>query len=380
MPEELPKASHFSVIQLWDPAKNTITVENTTHVLTQTTQKIENTRIRKGVGSASNSEFLFNENRAFEFSINGTFDGYYDTDGRLQGTTQFQILDDQGIAFTPASAKGIIVTLDGVIQEPEVAYTISGDQIIFANPPLGSGNKNGSTYKGVTFYGKIFQFKDDQYNTKYLKKIRNIFQRSGRWIDAANQIERNAEFIINETIGYGKETHTSIDWNTKQDDYEANLRAILDAYQHDIRFGGNVKTIDYSSIFNSDDDYLYIQNQKTNTNDLFSYATRLAKLAIRNWDYIDQNVLYFGGANTVTVSDTANLAVGMFITSGTAFASGTKIVSIDTPTQVTLSNVALANSSQSGGAPVGETSISGTDVATGNNPTSTAVVEPGNSF
>ena len=108
MPEELPKASHFSVIQLWDPAKNTITVENTTHVLTQTTQKVENTRIRKGVGSASNSEFLFNENRAFEFSINGTFDGYYDTDGRLQGTTQFQILDDQGIAFTPASAKGII--------------------------------------------------------------------------------------------------------------------------------------------------------------------------------------------------------------------------------------------------------------------------------
>jgi len=380
MPEELPKASHFSVIQLWDPAKNTITVENTTHVITQTTQKIENTRIRKGVGSASNSEFLFNENRAFEFSINGTFDGYYDTDGRLQGTTQFQILDDQGIAFTPASAKGIIVTLDGVIQEPEVAYTISGDQIIFANPPLGAGNKNGSTYKGVTFYGKIFQFKDNQYNTKYLKKIRNIFQRSGRWIDAANQIERNAEFIVNETIGYGKETHTSIDWNTKQDDYEANLRAILDAYQHDIRFGGNVKTIDYSSIFNSDDDYLYIQNQKTNTNDLFSYATRLAKLAIRNWDYIDQNVLYFGGGNTVTVSDTTNLAVGMFITSGTAFASGTKIISIDSPTQVTLSNVALANSSQSGGAPVGETSISGTDVATGNNPTSTAVVEPGDSF
>ena len=380
MPEELPKSSHFSVIQLWDPAKNKITVENTRRVVTQTTQKVENTRIRKGVGSASNSEFLFNENRAFEFSINGTFDGYYDTDGRLQGTKQFQILDDQGIAFTPASAKGLIVTLDGIIQEPEVAYTISGDQIIFTDPPLGPGNKNGSTYKGVTFYGKVFQFKDNQYNTKYLKKIRNIFQRSGRWIDAANQIERNAEFIINETIGYGKETHTSIDWNTKQDDYEANLRAILDAYQHDIRFGGNIKTIDYSSIFNSDDDYLYIQNQKTKSNDVFSYATRLVKLAIRNWDYTDENVAYVAGSNIVTVTDTANLAVGMNIISGSAFASGTKIVSIDTNTQVTLSSVALANSSTTGGAPEGLTNISGSDVGTGTNPTSTAAVQPGDSF
>tara|TARA_B100000965_G_scaffold280302_1_gene238119 strand:- start:35402 stop:46807 length:11406 start_codon:yes stop_codon:yes gene_type:complete len=380
MPEELPKASHFSVIQLWDPAKNRITVENTTHVLTQTTQKVENTRIRKGVGSASNSEFLFNENRAFEFSINGTFDGYYDNDGRLQGTKQFQILDDQGIAFTPASAKGIIVTLDGVIQEPEVAYTISGDQIIFANPPLGQGDVNGSSYKGVTFYGKVFQFKDNQYNTKYLKKLKNIFQRSGRWIDAANQIERNVEFIINETIGYGKETHTSLDWNTKQDDYEANIRAILDAYQHDIRFGGNVKTIDYSAIFNSDDAYLYIQNNKTKSNDVFSYATRLAKLAIRNWDYTDENVSYIAGTNTITVSDTSNLAVGMFVSSGKAFTTTTKIVSIDTSTQITVSSVALSNSSTSGGAPEGTTNISGTDVATGDNPTSTAAVEPGNSF
>ena len=44
-----------------------------------------------------------------------------------------------------------------------------------------------------------------QYNTKYLRKLRNIFQRGGTWIDAANQIERNIDFIINETIGYGKQ-------------------------------------------------------------------------------------------------------------------------------------------------------------------------------
>ena len=53
-----------------------------------------------------------------------------------------------------ASSKGLIVTLDGVIQEPGVAYTISGDQITFSHPPLGT--KNGSSYKGVNFYGKVF--------------------------------------------------------------------------------------------------------------------------------------------------------------------------------------------------------------------------------
>ena len=41
------------------------------------------------------------------------------------------------------------------------------------------------------------------------------------------------------------------------------LEQFLDAYQHDLRFGGNIKTIDYTSIFNSSSDYLYIQNNKT---------------------------------------------------------------------------------------------------------------------
>jgi len=385
MPAELPKASHFSVIQLWDPEKNKITVENTTRVVTQTVQKVENQRIRKGVGSAATSEFLFNEVRAFEFTLAAPFDGYYDTDGRLQGTTSFQILNDLGVPFSPATEKGLIVTLDGVLQEPGVSYTISGDQIVFSAPPLGPNTKltgdGGETtpYKGVTFYGKVFQFKDNQYNTKHLRKVRNIFQRGGTWIDAANQIERNAEFIVNESIGYGKATHPSLDWSTKQDDYENNLRFILDAYQHDIRFGGNVKTIDYAGIFNTSSDYLYIQNYKTESNDIFSYATRLAKLAIRNWDYTDVGVSYVQGSREMTLTSTANVAVGMFVSSGRSYPTGTKIVSIDSDTQVTLNNSALANSGGSGGVPSGVTDLSGTGTD-GTIATSTGAVAPGNTF
>ena len=378
MPVEVPKASHFSVIQLWDPAKNKITVENTSRIVTQSVQSVENQRIRKAFGTAAPSEFLFNEVRTFEFELAAPFDGYYDSDGRLQGTTQFQVLVD-GTPFTLSSTYGTVVTLDGVIQEPGVAYTISGDQITFSAPPLGDGVKYGSDYKGVTFYGKVFQFKDAQYNTKYLKKLRNIYQRNGTWIDAANQIERNVDFIVNETVGYGKATYGSLDWATKQDDYERDIRAILDAYQHDLRFGGNIKTIDYSAIFNSSSDYLYIQNNKTQSVAIFEYATRLAKLAIRNWDWIDVNINYIQGETTMTVSDTKNLAIGLFVSSGRAYPVGTKIVSIDSDTQITLNNAALANSGGGGGAPSGITLLSGT-ASSGSLPTSTGAVAPGNTF
>ena len=115
MPVEASKASHFSVIQLWDPNKNRITVENSSYVITQSVQKVENQRIRKAFGTAATSEFNFNEVTAFEFTLAAPFDGYYDSDGKLQGTTSFQILKD-GVAYTPTSSKGLIVTLDGVLQ------------------------------------------------------------------------------------------------------------------------------------------------------------------------------------------------------------------------------------------------------------------------
>ena len=308
MEAELPKASHFTVIQLWDPNKNKITVENTRRTVTQTVQKVENHRIRKGQGSAAVSEFNFNETRAFEFRIyNNTagfysstiaagkpwwtknpFDGYYDTDGRLQGSTTFQLrTKTPDTAFTPVDVNSLIISLNGILQEPGVAYTISGDNIVFSNPPLGDNTKltgsNGETtpYGGVVFYGKYFAFKDNQYNTRYLKKIRNIFQRGGTWIDAANQIERNKQFIIEETIGYAVQAYPTLNWSVRQDDYETDIGFILDALSHDVRFGGNVKSVDYTNILNGGGtDYLHIANYKTESIAMFKYATTLARLAI----------------------------------------------------------------------------------------------------
>ena len=412
MPAEMPKADHFTILQLWDPQKNRITVENTTRVVTQTLQKVENQRIRKAQGSAAASEFLFNEMLAFEVRIfNNTpgyyddvtnppapqlpkpwyfknpFTGYYDGDGRLQGKTTFDLRNvNTDTVFTPYDEKNLIVTLDGVLQDPGVSYTVSGSQITFSAPPLGANEKQtgeGTTdvtkYGGVNFYAKYVAFKDNQYNDKHFRKLKNIYQRNGRWIDAANQIERNTDFIIDETIGYARATHPSLDWATKTDDYQRNIRSILEAYDHDLRFGGNIKTIDYTSIFNSDSEYLYIQNNRSASTDIFSYATRLAKLAIRNWDYVDVNITYIQGSTVMNVSNTDNIAIGMYVSSGRAYPEGTKVVSIDSDTQITLSRAALANSAGSGGVPAGNTPLSGSGT-TGVLPTSTASVAPGNTF
>ena len=48
-----------------------------------------------------------------------------------------------GDAYTPGSSTQLIISIDGVIQEPEAAYTVSGSTITFTSAPA----------SGATFYG-----------------------------------------------------------------------------------------------------------------------------------------------------------------------------------------------------------------------------------
>ena len=405
MPKGQTKSDSFTILQLWDPAKNRITVESTKQVTTQSIQSVNDYKLKTGAGSVATSEFNFNETQAFEFRIynmtagyydatinagnqwwmKNPFDGYFDNDGRLQGSTQFQLRDMDNNPFNPVSAESCFVTLDGIIQEPLKSYTVSGDKINFIQPPLGDNEKltgqstnAKSPYKGVSFIGRTFFFKDSQYNNRYLKKARNIFQRGGLWIDAANQIEQNKEFIVQEAVGYGREKHPSLDWSTKLDDYSIDLGYALDAYAHDIRFGGNTKTVDYAEIFKKSK---YISDYKTESIDIFDYAKKLANLAIRNWDMSLQSVQYITGSKTMTVEDSSRLVVGMHVSSGRGFATGTSIVSIDSSTSVTLSAPALQNSGIGvGGAPDGITNLSGTTTGDYNLPTNTGRVDLGGQF
>ncbi len=405
------ESSSFSTIELWDPEKNKITSRFEKQVVTNTIVKVENTRIRKTAGSASSSEFDFASLTATDVRVYNLTPGFYDdvlADGKpwwiknpfngvaaedflgggtntgILGDTVFQLRNDRDEPFTPYSAENLIVTLDGILQEPGVAYTVNQDKITFAQPPLGTYQKlSGSSqnslfeYKGTRFTARHIEFKDASYNDRYFRKIRNIFQRNGRWIDAANQIDRNIDFIINESVGYGREKYPDLDWSTKLDDYQNAVRYVAQSFDHDLRFGGNTKTSNYAAALL---ELQYISRNKAASLDIFKYATKLSNLAIRNWD-TTQPVSYIVGSTTVTVNNSDDLAIGMYISSGRSFPDGTRITEIIDRSTIKVSRAPFVNSGGSGGAIFGETTLDGeTNGTLLTIPTSIGVIEPGNEF
>ena len=227
------KTSRVSVIQVWDPEKNNITVVNTRRQITQSIALMKNLNVEKGKGSVSIDTKNTAEIKANTFTLNGTFDGALSNKGNLSGTKEFNLIDGDGNVLKPYNEQSLVITLDGILQEPGVSYTVVEDKITFAQPPL----------VGVTFHGRWFQFKDDSLNAKHLKKIKNIFQKNGRWIDAANQIEMNREFIQSDTLGFIKDKYPEFTWGTTETKCYRDIGYIIDAFAHDIRFGGNQKTI-----------------------------------------------------------------------------------------------------------------------------------------
>ena len=336
--------SRVSVIQAWNPEKNKITVQSTKKQITQNIVLMKNLNVEKGVGSASLDTASLSEISAGNLFLDSPFNGSLTNKGNLEGRTTFTLKDINGHVVKPYNEQSLIITLDGILQEPGVSYTISGDQITFAQPPLGPSVKNEQDIPGVTFYGKLFEFKKDSLNQRYLKKIRNIFQRTGTWIDAANQLEMNRTFIQEETLGYIKNKYPVLSWGSLESKCIRDIGLFIDAIAHDLRFGGNEKTIIAAESYFTNDtltsligDAVLVDPSEPNgdkiseleaTIEAFSYMNRLAKLAMRNWDYIDRQVSWTPGTNQVTISDTNNIALGMRVSAGRAFPKEARVIQI----------------------------------------------------
>ena len=317
-----------SVIQLWNPTVNKVTVESTRKNITQNIVLMKNLNVEKGVGSVSVNSTNNSEIRAREVYLNGSFDGDFSDRGNLTGTTTFTLVDSYGNVVKPYNEQALTITLDGIIQEPGISYTIDGDKITFAQPPLGPSVKDGQEVPGVTFYGRLFEFKKDSLNQKYLRKIRNIFQRSGTWIDSANQLERNRQFIQAETLGYIKEKHPTLTWGTLESKCYRDIGLIIDAMAHDLRFGGNQKTVAAVESYFRHGVLDYISGEIEATIEAFAFVARLSKLAMRNWDFVDRQASWTPGTDIVTISNTDNITVGMKVSAGKAFADGTRVAEI----------------------------------------------------
>ena len=390
MPTEMPKASHFSIIELWDADKNKVTVESTTRTITQSVLSVDDYRAIKGSGSVAVNEFDFNYTNAFELTLkqnptdSSPLDGTFNGDGQLVGTRSFTLYNN-GAPFNPYSAENLIVTIDGVLQEPGVAYTISSNQIVFATPPLGYNVVEGQEVYEQKVLIRYIEFKNDVYNDKHFRKIRNFYQRNGRWLDAANQILLNVDFIVAESIGYFESKYASeianatIPWTAIENKVQGDIRNLCAALEHDLRFGGNVKSVDYAELFASS-----YSAQNTQINDLFQYVVRLAKLAARNWDWVAIGASYTAGSDIITISDTSNIALGAVVSSGQAIplSSGYKVIEIVSDTEVRIDGTALVDSGAipPGSGVQGITYLSGTQSGDVTIPTATGAVVPPDTY
>lgn len=182
MPANQPKSSSITIVELWDPTKNRVTIESTKRQITQTIVKFDDINVQRGEGSAYASEYDTSETLSYIFLLSEEFDGDFDESGNRSGRTVFnmivpRVLPDgtrSNVPLNVVNQNNLIITLDGILQEPGVAFTISGSQITFSQPPLGLRISQGQEVAPQKFNGRFLRFKTDSLNSQYFKKIENI--------------------------------------------------------------------------------------------------------------------------------------------------------------------------------------------------------------
>ena len=338
---------NVSIVQLWDEEKNKITVVSTKRKTTQSIALVKSLEVERGVGSVALDTANYSEILAKPVYLNAAFDGAFTNKGNLEGSTVFNLVDSDGNSVTPYNEQSLTITLDGVLQEPGVSYTVSENRITFSEPPLGPSVKDGQEVPGVKFYGRWFQFKTNTLNQKYLKKVRNIFQRNGRWLDSANQLEFNRAFIQAETLGYVTNKYPNLSWGTLSSKCSRDIGFIVDSLAHDLRFGGNEKSVLSAEIYFNSGVLDYIDGELQATLDAFKYAVRLCKLAMRNWDIVERQSSWTPGTDIVEITDTDNIAIGMKVSAGRAFPENTIVEEILDSRRIRVSNNSLPLSASS---------------------------------
>jgi len=149
-----------SFVQLWDPQKNRVTVESTRRLITTTTVKVKDVNEVRGKGSAYIAPFDTSETISYEFYLDPVFNGYIDESGNRAGTKSFNMkIKGSNSLLNVSNVNNLFISLDGIIQEPQTTYTVSGSTITFSEAPLGKrfstgsyGNDSLTAINPVSFY------------------------------------------------------------------------------------------------------------------------------------------------------------------------------------------------------------------------------------
>ena len=173
MPVSQPSLNYVSTVEL-PPVQ--ITSLSTKQLITLTQYKLEQLKVEEGRGSISIDTFDATETVTYNVAFSPAFDGTFDpSTGNLIGNTEFTLIDEKnGLALQLTKDEQLICSLDGIFQEPGKAFTISGNKITFAEPPLGARVVEGQDVDPVKFYGRATRFKESALNDRYFRKIKSI--------------------------------------------------------------------------------------------------------------------------------------------------------------------------------------------------------------
>lgn len=180
--------SSVRLLQLWDDESldRRVTLQSSTTKVTEIIAQTTNINQFRGKGSIVPLQYDSSETLSYDFYLTPDFNGYFDANGNRSGTKTFTMkLRSSNLPLNVSNVHNLIVTLDGILQEPGLAYTVSGTQITFSQAPLGyrdvfgdpislSQYREGVDTKSQFFIGRYVGFKDSQLNTQYFKKIKSI--------------------------------------------------------------------------------------------------------------------------------------------------------------------------------------------------------------
>ena len=167
--------------------------------------------------------------------------------------------------------------------------------------------------------------------------------------DAANLIDLNRDFIASETYGYitRKFPYLLTKEGLTIGKCRRDVGYILEAVANDLRVGGNVNSLYAGQAYYTGNQLDFIEGEKEETLEAFSYARSLAIAAMRNWEFRIENCSTTLNSDVVNVPaayTTIGLVEGMIVTATPAagqtnpIPEGTYIKEIISTTQFRLGN------------------------------------------
>lgn len=175
MPAEQKKEHYENIVHI-NLRSEQVEVKVNKKYVTEIVLNYNNTNVERGIGSTCIDARTNSETIARELILASPFDGKYDSfNGQRIGQRTFTLLEKTtGLPYEPYNNQQLIISLDGVIQEPGVSYNVVGNQITFTEAPIGDQIVEGQLVSGQRFYCRSIKFKKNELNERYLKKLQPI--------------------------------------------------------------------------------------------------------------------------------------------------------------------------------------------------------------